>query len=385
MTVGEPGRKNLARLSCCRRRLIAMGLLILATVAVSGLSLRMARAETVADFYKGRTLRLVIGLNAGGGYDLYARAIIRRMADHIPGHPTIVPQNMPGAGSRLAANWLYNVAPRDGSVFGMVGLTTPLDQALREEGVKFDVAKFNWIGNPIIDTGITFTWAASGLLTLDDVKRKGGLICGGTGATSLTVLAPIVLNNLLGLNGRVISGYAGSEAIHFAMERGELNCRGADGWSSIKTTDGDWLRDGRISVLVQWGIEPDPEISKIEGRAVPNILDLANTDEDRRALRLIATGNAMGRPLLAPPGVPPERVDALRRAFDATMQDPAFLADAAKQKMDIRPLSGERLQALADETASAQDYVIARVMELIALNHLESVPTPGGGPHGKGD
>jgi hypothetical protein len=255
----------------------------------------------------------------------------------------------------------------------MVGLTTPLDQALKADGVRFNVAKFNWIGNPIIDTGITFTWAASGLITIDDVMKKGGLICGGTGATSLTVLAPIVLNNLLGLNARVISGYPGSEEIHLAMQRGEVNCRGADGWSSVKTTDSDWIRDKTIAILVQWGIEPDPEISKLQGRAIPNILDLAKTDEDRHALRLISTGNAMGRPMLAPPNVPADRVQALRDAFDATMTDPAFLADAARQRMDIRPLSGQKLQDFAVETASAPDSVIARVNELIALNHLETL------------
>jgi tripartite-type tricarboxylate transporter receptor subunit TctC len=353
-------------------------LLSLPALIALALAPATAAADAISDFYKGRSMRLVIGFSAGGGYDLYSRTVIRHMINHIPGRPNIVPQNMPGVGSRRAANWLYSVAPQDGSVFGTVGLTTPLDQALKAEGVKFDVAKFNWVGNPIIDTGITFTWAASGLLTIADVQKKGGLICGGTGATSLTVLAPVVLNNLLGLKARVISGYPGGEELHLALERGEVNCRGADGWSSVKATDSDWLRDHKISVLVQWGIEADPEISKVQGRTVPNIVDLGKTDEDRSALRLIATGNAMGRPMLAPPNVPAERVKALRDAFDATMKDPAYLADAEKQKMDIRPLSGEQLQALAVETASASAGVMKRVNELIAVHHLETVKTEPG-------
>jgi tripartite-type tricarboxylate transporter receptor subunit TctC len=345
----------------------------LATLASGVLISAPVPAQSAENFYKGKSVRVVIGFSAGGGYDTYTRAVLPHMTRHMAGKPGFMPQNMPGAGSRKAANWLFNVAPKDGSVIGVVGLTTALDQALKKKGVKFDVAKFHWIGNPIKDTGITYTWAASGLHTIEDVRKKGGLICGGTGATSFTVLSPLVLNSLLGLEGRVISGYRGGKGLHLALERGEINCRGAHGWSSMKATGGQWLKEHKVSVLVQWGIEADPEISNWQGRPVPNIVDLGKTDLDRRALRLMASSNAMGRPMIAPPGLPADRVKALRAAFAATMKDPAFLAEAKKRKMDIAPLMGEQLQEIAVETASAPATVIDRLHELTKRNRLEKV------------
>ena len=335
-----------------------------------GVALPASAADPVADFYKGKQVRFVIGYSAGGGYDVYARAVARYLGKHIPGNPAVVPQNMEGAGSRLASNWLYNVAPKDGTVIGTVGQNAPVDQALKEPGVQFDAAKIVWIGNPIVDNNITTTWAASGLKTIDDVKTKGGMICGGTGANSPAITYPQVLNNLIGLKARIIAGYPGGNDTNLAMERGELNCRGGNSWASTKATLGDQLRDRKLNVIVQWGPEKDPAVSEYMGNDVPMITDFAKTDSDRKAVNLIIAGVGIGRPILGPPGIPAERVAALRKAFDDTMKDPEFLAESAKMKLDIAPMNGEKLHRLAAEVAASPADVVARAQQLVELKDV---------------
>lgn len=345
------------------------GLTALAAACFAG----PAAAESVEDFYKGKTIQMVIGYSAGGGYDTYARAVGRHLGRNIPGAPTIVPQNMPGAGSRTAANWLYSVAPQDGTAIGTVGQNTPLDQALREKGVKFDVAKFNWIGNTIVDNNFTLAWADAGFDTLKAAIEKGGLICGGTGAASPSILYPQILNNLLDAKIRIISGYPGGSAANLAMERGEINCRGSNSWSSTKATLPQWMKDKKFDVLVEWGLESNPEIAEYQGRPVPLVTELAKNEADRKALELIVSSVAMGRPLVAPPGVPDERVEALRRAFDRTMKDPEFLAEAEKLRMDVNPLAGEKVQKVAADTVSAPDEVVQRARSLIERRDVEAL------------
>lgn len=325
----------------------------------------------VGSFYAGKTIQLMIGYSAGGGYDAYARAFSRHMVKYIPGNPIIVTQNMPGAGSRTAANWLYNVAPKDGTALAMVGQNTPLDQALGEKGIQFDSAKFNWIGNPIVDNNYTIAWAASGIDTIEDAIKKGGLICGGSGATSPSILYPQILNNLLNANIRIISGYPGGNAVNLAMERGEVNCRGSNSWSSTKATLPHLLQEKKLRFLVEWGVDPEPEVAEYMGRTVPLVSDLAANEDDRRALELIASGVAMGRPIVAPPEMPVDRVQALRQAFDRTLKDPEFIAEAEKLNLDIKPLSGERIQKIATQTVSAPQSVIARAKELIRPGKTE--------------
>ena len=214
---------------------------------------------------------------------------------------------MPGAGTRTAANWLYNVAPKDGTAVGTLVQSTPVDQALGEPGIRFDAAKFNWIGNPIVDNLVTLSWSASGLATLDDVKSKGGLFCGSTGGGPTTVF-PRVINQLLGTQIKVIAGFRGQSAVNIAMERGEVNCIGGTTWSSVKATMRPMLEARKISLLVQWGASADPEISDYARRKVLLIQDFGQTELDRRVLVFIGSGAAFGRPLLAPPGVPIERI-----------------------------------------------------------------------------
>ena len=322
-----------------------------------------AAAAQESPFYHGKTMQIVVGFDAGGGYDAYARLLARHLSRHIAGSPTIVVQNMPGAGSRVAANWLYTIAPKDGTVLGSVVQSTPVDQVFKEPGIRFDAAQFNWIGNPIVDNLVSITWEQSGLRTLEDVKAKGGLICGSSGAGP-TVSFPNAIGKLLGTNVRVVSGYPGVSAVMLAMQRGEVNCNGGQAWSSAKATMGQLLRDGQLRVLVQWGTAADPDISAAAGRAVPLITDYARSDADRGALRLLSSTSPLSRPLLAPPGLPTERVALLRAAFDATMQDPELLADAKKSSMDIKPIGGAEMQRLVDSVVHTPEAEVALAAQL---------------------
>ena len=325
-----------------------------------------ALADGVEDFYRGREVRIVVGFGPGGGYDLYARTIARHIGRYIPGSPTIVVKNMDGAGSRTATNWLYNVAPRDGSVIGTVSQGTPMDEVRKQDGVRFEAAKFGWIGNPVLDNLVAMSWAASGLKTLDDVRSKGGLICGGSGGTTPAMIYPRILNALLKLNIKVISGYPGSSAYALAMERGELNCIGGDAWSAITSSLPHFLKERKVAILMQAGPVKEKEISDYAGYDVPLITEFARDDLDRKALALIISAVTVGRPLFTPPGVPPERLEALRTAFDQTMQDREFLADAARQQMNINPISGRDLHRVVVDVTSSEPIVVKRVDELVS-------------------
>jgi len=324
-----------------------------------------AAADEVADFYRGRQIQVVIGHEVGGGYDVYGRLVGRHLTKHLPGNPREIPQNMIGAGSRKAANYLYNVAPRDGSVIGVTAQTTPLDQALKQEGVSFDAAQFNWIGNPIVDNQIFFAWHTTGIKTLDEAIAKGGLICGGTGATVNPVTLPKIINHMLGASIRVVPGYPSANNILLAMERGEVNCIGSHSWSTAKVTAAHLLRENKLNMLVQWGPSQDPEISASAKRDVRLMDDYARTDFDRSVIKLMSSGMAIGRPLYAPPGVPPARVAALRKAFDDIMKDPEFLAEAKKSSADIRPMSGTDLQALATEVVRTPPAIVDKMLVML--------------------
>lgn len=330
--------------------------------------------QDIADFYKGKSVTLTIGYGPGGGYDTYTRLIARHIGKHIPGNPNVIAQNMPGAGSRLAANWLYNIAAKDGTQLGVIGENSALDQALKADGIQFDVAKFSWIGNPISDTNITFVMSHTGLATLDDVMKKGGLICGGTGASSPSILQPMILNNMLGTKIKIVSGYPGGGDVNLAMERDEVNCRGSNQWASTKATTRQWVEEKKINILVQFAVEKDPAISQYQGRDVPSIVDLAKTDTDKQAVTALVSGAVFGRSILAPPGIPAPRLAALRAAFEATMKDPAFVAEATKGKMDLNPVSGEELAKLAVKASQLSPSVVKRVQELVEIRDVHEIP-----------
>lgn len=322
-----------------------------------------ASAEDARPFYQGKTLQIVVGFDAGGGYDAYARLVGRTLSRHIPGNPTIVVQNKPGAGSRVAANWLYNVAPRDGTVIGSVVQSTPLDQVFQEPGVQYDAARFNWIGNPIVDNLVSITSHRSGLDSMELVRSQGGLICGSSGAGP-TVTFANAIGKLLSTNVRVVSGYPGVNAVMLAMQRNEVNCNAGQAWSSMKATMAQLMRDGQLDVIVQWGTEADPDISSVTGREVPLILNYARSDTDRGALRLLASTAPLSRPLLAPPDLPVDRVALLREAFDKTMKDPAFLDEANRSGIDIKPVSGAAMQSLVDSVVHSPPANVAAAVRL---------------------
>lgn len=348
------------------RGLVRGAVIAMAGVALSCASGAPAAAQDRAAFYAGKRVQIIIGFDAGGGYDVYARLLARHLGKHIPGNPSFISQNMPGAGSRTAANYLYNIAAKDGTVIGTIGQGTPLDQALKVPGVQFDVAKFNWLGNPIVDNLLTVTAKVSGVTTLAELKAKGGVACGDVGAGPTSTF-PAILNRLMGIQNKIIPGYPGVNAVYLAMERGEVECIGGTTWSSLKSTRGQKLRDRDLNLLVQWGTAKDPSISAYAQTDVPLILDIATNEIDRRALVYIGTSATLGRPFAAPPGVPGDRVELLRSAFTKTMEDAEFRAEAAKGNLDINAISGAEVQKLASAVVAAPEVELARAKELIAV------------------
>ena len=318
-----------------KRGLIAAALM---AAAASGV-----KAQTPAEFYKGKNVDLYIGYSVGGGYDLYARMLARYMGKHIPGNPTVLPKNMEGAGSLRLANWLYNIGPKDGTAFGITGRGTPFDPILGNAKAQFDGTKYTWIGSANNEVSICVAWHTTGITKFEDLLTKE-LIVGGTSSSADTDQFPKIVNGVLGTKMRVITGYPGGNDVGLAMERGEVQGRCGWSWSSVKSTHQKWYDEKKFSVLMQLALEKHPDLPN-----VPLILDLAKTDEQRQILKLIFARQVMGRPFLAPPGVPRDRMDALRKAFMDTMKDKDFLADTEKAKMEITPVSGDQLDKLVKE------------------------------------
>ena len=310
--------------------------------ALTALILMFAASAVRAqsDFYKGKNVDIYIGYSVGGAYDLYARFLARHMGKHIPGNPNVVPKNMEGAGSLRLANWLYNVAPKDGTAFGIIGRGTGFDPLLGNKAAQFDATKYTWIGSANNEVSICVAWHTSPVKKFDDLLTHE-LIVGGTSSSADTDQFPRITNGVLGTKMKVVTGYPGGNEIGLAMERGEVHGRCGWSWSSVKSTHQKWLDDKKFNILVQLALEKHSDLPQ-----VPLIVDLAKTDEQRQILHLIFARQVMGRPFAAPPNVPPARAKALRDAFMATMQDKDFLADAAKAQMEITPVPGEEIQKL---------------------------------------
>ncbi|MPZ55568.1 MAG: hypothetical protein GEU91_03535 [Rhizobiales bacterium] len=325
------------------------------------LPLAPAAAQSPAEFYKGKAVDLQIGYSAGGGYDVYARLVARHIGKHIPGNPTVVPKNMTGAGSLKLANWLYNVAPKDGTVFGMIGRGTGFDPLFGIKGAQFQGTKFNWIGSANDEVSICVSWHTSDVKTFDDLRQRE-LIVGGTGASADTDQFPKILNAVLGTKMKIITGYPGGNDIGLALERGEVKGRCGWSWSSVKATHQPWLDEKKINILIQLSLAKHPDLPN-----VPLIVDLAKTDEEKRILRLVFARQVMGRPFLAPPGIPADRVAALRKAFMDTMRDKEFLAEAEKGKLEITPVSGEDIQKLVEEVYATPAEVTTKATELLRV------------------
>lgn len=318
-----------------------------------------ARADDeVEAFYRGRSVDMVIGFSAGGGYDLYARLVAQFMGEHIPGRPRIVSRNMAGAGSRTAAGYVAAIAPRDGSVLATASQSLPLEQALGSQQ-KFDVLKFIYIGNPVQENNAMVAWAASGVRSMDDARTREVTV-GSTGDDPSTHY-PKVLNALLGTRFRIITGYPGGQDINLAMERGELDARGSSGAMEWKSNRADWLRDGKVHVLMQVGLTRAAFLPD-----APLLLELARSEQDKSVFSLLSASIAVGRQIFTTPDVPARRVEALRNAFNATMRDPAFIAAANKQNFDLSPVDGESVQRIVRDVATAPSSVTTHLRAILA-------------------
>jgi tripartite-type tricarboxylate transporter receptor subunit TctC len=329
---------------------LGMGLML------AGAASLPARAQTVADFYRGKTIQLLIGVGVGGEYDLQARLVARHIGKHIPGNPNVVPQNMVGAGGINMANHLFSTAARDGTFIGMMGNNFPATQAVGGKSVKFDAGKFQWIGSiaPVVET--MAVWHKTGVKTIDDL-RKRETVAGASGRGAITFFYPTMMNEFLGTKFKIVTGYPGGNQINLAMERGEVEARN-NTWSSWKATRPAWLKSKLITVVAQAG----PRAADLD---VPSVEALARTPEDRLTIELIVSGTQLGRPLATTPDVPADRVAALRNAYRATMKDPEFLKDAAKLNFEVNPVYGEPMQKIVEKVLSTPKHLAMRAKTIL--------------------
>jgi tripartite-type tricarboxylate transporter receptor subunit TctC len=335
-------------------------LLLLLVVLATAMIAPDASAQPAADFFRGKTITMLIGYTSGGGYDLYARVLSKHMGRHIPGNPSIVPQNMPGAGSLRAANFLYNVAPKDGLTIGMIGRGLAMEPLIGASKPQYDARKFIWLGSGSDQVSLCVTWSTSPVKSWDDMLARPFTV-GGEGSGSDPDMFATMIRNLFKVKLRLVSGYPGGNEINLAMERGEVDGRCGWSWSSIKITKPDWLAGKKINLLLQMALKKSRELPE-----VPLIMDFAAAERDRQILRLILARQQMGWPFLAPPGLPAERATALRQAFDATMKDDAFLTEAKQRRLDVNPMSGAEIDALVGELYRTSPDVIAATKAVIA-------------------
>jgi tripartite-type tricarboxylate transporter receptor subunit TctC len=311
--------------------------------------------DNVAAFYRGKQMRMIVGSSPGGGYDLFARAVARHIVDHIPGNPTIIVQNLAAAGGLVMVNQLFALGPKDGTVIGAPINGIPTAPMMQPAGAHFDAGKLNWLGSTNREAYVAYVWHTVPVQSLEDVMRRDVVVGATTPGTTMTDF-PAITNKVLGTRFKIVRGYESTPQINVAMERGEIEGNAALGWASLKTQSSQWIADKKIRVLAQYGLRRDRELAEI-----PTMLDLATSDADRQAMTMMFARTEYGRPYFVPPDVPAERLMALRRAFDATMKDPAFIADAGKLQLDLDPITGEVIQELIRRLAGYPPEVIARV------------------------
>lgn len=351
-----------------RRRLLGrfrrLDLCMVSALGVAlGASIRPLCADPVSDFYSHKTLSLVIGFPPGGGYDTNGRVLAQHLGKFIPGHPSVVPANMPGAGSMAAANRLYNDQPNDGSVLGMFASSAVMEPLLGDKAALFDPTKFSWIGSMSQEVSYCGVWQTPGAATSFAAMLKSGkdTIFGGGAPAAITYQHPLILKNVLGAHIRLIPGYAGTRAIDLAMHRGEVNGICGMYTSSIKADFLDDVKSGRMKLVIQMG----PKKSTAFGD-IPSVYDYARTEEQRAVLDLYFRQLVLGRPLAGPPNVPPDRLAALRAAFMATMQDKDFLSEAGKVGLDIDPATADQVEELLQHFASFPPAIFAKARQAVA-------------------
>jgi len=325
---------------------------------LAALSMGAAQAEDVADFYRGKTVSLIVGTSAGNDYDLRARLISKYMQKTIPGQPTIVVRNMPGGGGIVAANHLTQVAARDGTNLHALMSNMMTLQALGNPAVKFDTREFAFIGNSTTAPNVMAAWHTTGINTFDDLKKRNAIV-GAPMGTSGALYAEL-MNGVLGTKLNIVTGYPGGVEVNLAMERGEVEVRASNSWASWKAGNPEWIADKKIRFIMQVGLVRHPDLKDI-----PLFLELAANETDRDVLRFVSGETAVARTLVATPGLSKEKVTALRRAYDAVMADPQFLADADKSKMDVSAMTGEEAQRIADAIVNTKPEVLARARSFL--------------------
>jgi tripartite-type tricarboxylate transporter receptor subunit TctC len=311
------------------------------------------------DFYKGKTIQLYIGYTPGGAYDIYGRMLARFLGQRIPGRPDVIAVNMPGAGSVRLASWLYHAAPKDGTAIGAVGTGVAFDPLFAPGEKQYDATQLNWLASANNEVSICASWQTSGISSLEDLKRRE-MTVGGTGPSTDTEHYPKLMNAILGTKFRVVSGYPGGNEINLAMERGEVGGRCGWAWSSVAPTKPDWLKSGNIKILVQLALKKHSDLPD-----VPLALDLARTPDEVQLMRVVLARQSMGRPFLAPPGLPSERVALLRRAILETFRDSELLAAAKKASLEVDPVSGEDVQQLVREAYETHPGLLERVRTIL--------------------
>lgn len=332
-------------------RLFSAILLLAASIAPG-----IVRAEDVANFYEGKDIRLIIGADVGGPYDAYGRLLGRYIARHIPGNPRVVVQNMPGATAVIAANYVYNKAPQDGTVLATLTNVIPLTKVLGEIDTQFDPAKLNWIGNMAHELYTVYVRSSSPIMSLDDAKRAK-VTMGATSPSAMSSIYPRIINNIAGTQFKVVTGYPGMAAVENAMERGEVDGIAGDSWYNGHGSgvSFNWYLNGTIRTIALVGSKRPAEFA-----GVPHLIDLAKDDETKQLLELFSSPAEVGKPVVLGPDVPAERVATICRAFDATVVDRDFLAEAEKLKLDIDPESGEQLAGLVKAMMAKSAAIAAR-------------------------
>jgi tripartite-type tricarboxylate transporter receptor subunit TctC len=336
-----------------RAKTIAAATLLIAAAAHG------AAAQTVEQFYKGRQMTMLVFTGAGSTYDIYARVLARHFGDHIAGKPVVIVQNMPGAGGLKAEQYIYRIAPKDGTVVGAIGRGLPFEPMLGENEVDIDPLKFTWLGSMNRDVALAMSWHTSKITTFADLQQHQ-LLVPGTGAGADSEILPLAFNRLAGTRFKIIEGYRDTSIAALAMERGELDGLAYWSWSSIMAAHPDWVRDKKVNLLFHTGVNPIPEAPQ-----VPSLRNLVANPTDKAALAFLLAREIIGRPFLAPPDLPPDRAAALRTAFAATLRDPAFLQDAKRTRLDVSLVTGADVDALLKDSAGAPKDVLARVKEAL--------------------
>jgi tripartite-type tricarboxylate transporter receptor subunit TctC len=335
------GRRPLAGMFAC-----------LVAFALSSATTNPAWAQTVEQFYRGKTIDLIVGFAPGGGNDLYARSLGRYIGKHIPGNPTVVVRNMPGAGTFLATNAVYNTLKRDGTVIALAASTLPLDEKFGGEGVRFKTAELNWIGRLAARVDVIMMWKTSPVRTIQDALQVSAILAATT-IGSPVVMYPNLLNNVIGTKFKIVRGYQGSREGMLAIEKGEADGHSTS-WEALMSAHPDWVKNKDVNIIVQFSLHRRPELAD-----VPAAVELGKTDEQTQILKAVMNTTEIGLAVFSTPDVPADRLTALRRAFDATMTDPEFLAEADSEGIGISPLAGERLQKLVAEVADLSPELTA--------------------------